>query len=68
MKTRRMLFRTFATAALLTIGSGHVSADSCTPSSYAYCAGKREACLLDGNEEEVCEQLYIACLAQRGCD
>jgi hypothetical protein len=67
-RTRKQLMRTTLLAALLTLGSSQMIAYACAPSAYAYCAGQREACIIDGNDEEVCDQRYLLCLSQRGCD
>lgn len=67
MKIKRSFMLAFAAGAALTAGSAQVSAYRCTPSTYAYCWEQRETCLVNGNDEDICNSEYFVCLALRGC-
>lgn len=67
MKTRHLLAHPFLLAIALTLGSAGYANAACTPSTYAYCWGQYESCIVNGGEEDDCVSEYFACLSRRGC-
>jgi hypothetical protein len=67
MNARRHLVSPFLIALLLGLGSAGYANAACSPSTYAYCWGQYEACIINGGEEESCTTEYFDCLTRRGC-